>query len=107
MNSALDFPAGVRSATATFQINGAAEFGHTAIGILDHFIALDEVGILQAHFAAELEPEKWIYIEIIGHMADDKLNEALKLLEERENQSLSENFSVIVSRRLRFTPRSE
>jgi tetratricopeptide (TPR) repeat protein len=40
--------------------------------------------------AVELDPTKSFYINIIGYMANGKLNEALKLLEERKNQSPAE-----------------
>src|ERR1700677_1038951 len=57
MDGSLDFAGGGRAAGFAFQIGGAAQFDHMAGGILDDFVALDDVGVFEADFAAGTQAE--------------------------------------------------
>ena len=59
VNGALDLAPGGRAAGLAVQVGGATEFGDVAVGVLHHFLALDDVGVFEAHFAAGFEAEEF------------------------------------------------
>jgi hypothetical protein len=59
MNRAFDFAGGGRAAGLAVEVGGATEFGDVAAGVFDDFVALDDVGVFQPHFAAGFEAEEF------------------------------------------------
>ena len=57
VDRAFDLAVRGRAAGFAVEVGGAAEFDDVAGGILDDFVALDDVGVFQAHFAAGFQPE--------------------------------------------------
>src|SRR5580658_4685671 len=58
MNGAFDLARRSRAARLAVKVGRAAQFRELTVGVLDYFLALDDVGVFQSHFAAGFEAEK-------------------------------------------------
>src|SRR6516165_8177287 len=57
MDCTFDFSIGVCTATLAFHIRGTSQLNDFAACILDHVVALDDVGVFEPHFSARPQPE--------------------------------------------------
>src|SRR6185436_7982176 len=57
VDGSFDLAAGGRSTRFAVEVGGATKFSDPAGGVLDHFLALDDIGVLQAHFTSGAEAE--------------------------------------------------
>src|SRR5687767_12632799 len=55
MDRPLDLPAGGGAARFALEISRATQLANISLGILHHFLALDNVSVLQPHLSARLE----------------------------------------------------
>jgi hypothetical protein len=55
MDRSLDLATGIRAAGLALKVRRATKLNQVACGVFHHFLALDDVSVLQAHFPTGLE----------------------------------------------------